>query len=109
MNLLDERPIRIDRKGKYYTTVVSTTRLRVLLRLTSGELVEGRVHVRPNHRLSDELNDDNDFISVTGATISLDGKPLYETAYIAIHRRAIQWVVPSEAIDQPEDEDEEES
>lgn len=106
MNPLSERPIRIDRKGKYYTSVVSTNRLRVLLRLVSGELVEGHVHVRPNYRLSDELNDDNQFISITGVQLSIDGKLLYESSFIAVHRQAIQWVIPQEAIGQPEEEEE---
>ncbi|MGH2543996.1 MAG: DUF6812 domain-containing protein [Ardenticatenaceae bacterium] len=93
-------PIRIDGKGKYYTKVVSTNRLEVVMHLRTGELIRGLVHLRPDHRLSDELNDDSPFLSVTDAVVTRDDAVVYATSYLAVHRGAIAWVIPRQAIDQ---------
>lgn len=99
-------PTRIDSKGKYYTKIVSTTPLKVVIRLTTGETVTGHIHVRPEKRLSDELNTDQSYISVTGVTLKREGETLYESAYLALNRQSIAWVLPEQAIGQAEDEDE---
>ena len=102
--------MRIDSKGKYYTRIVSTQPLEVLLRLASGELVRGSIHVRPDRRLSDEMNDEqHPFVSITGAVVSRDEVELYQVSFIAINRREVQWVIPAQAIGESsedlEDED----
>lgn len=92
--------LRIDSKGKYYTKIVSTQQLRVIMQMNSGETLQGILHIRPNRRLSDEMNDDSPFLSVTGAVISRGEQELYRTAYVAINRDRIAWVLPVEAIGQ---------
>lgn len=95
--------LRVDSKGKYYTKMVSTQQLRVRFRLLSGELVEGDVHIRPDARLSDELNDVNHpVISITSAVVHLPGGGHFDTAYLAVPRHALGWVVPLDAIGQDE-------
>ncbi len=98
---------RIDSKGKYYTKIVSTKRLKVVIRLTTGETVTGHIHVRPEKRLSDELNSDQPYISVTGAVLTRDSEILYETAFISLNRQAIMWVLPQQAIGEAEEDEEE--
>ena len=98
MNDTSTIPLRIDAKGKYYTKVVSTQTLEVIMRLGTGEVVRGSVHVRPEHRLSDMMNDGQPFLSLTGATVTLNGEEMYRTAYIAINRREVQWVTPVQAM-----------
>ncbi len=65
MSLPFNSPMRIDSKGKYYTKIVSTNRLEVILHLNSGMIIQGAVHIRSDQRLSDELNDIQPFLSVT--------------------------------------------
>lgn len=93
--------LRIDSKGKYYTKVVSTQELEVIVQLRSGQTIEGSIHVHPDRRLSDEMNDDSRFLSVTGAVVSQEGQELYRTSYISVNRAAIQWVIPTRAVGEP--------
>jgi hypothetical protein len=90
--------MRVDSKGKYYTKIVSTHPLDVVLRLTTGEMIWGTVHIRPEHRLSDELNSETGFMSITGASVYADDVELYQSAFIAVSRQAIQWIIPIQAI-----------
>lgn len=106
MNMLSASTPRIDSKGKYYTKIVSTTRLKVIVRLTTGETVTGHIHVRPEKRLSDELNNDQPYISLTGTVLASDGETLYESAYLALNRQSIVWVLPEQAIGELEDDEE---
>ena len=100
MNTTD---LRIDSKGKYYTKLVSTQQLRVRLRLLSGELVEGDIHIRPERRLSDELNESaTATLSFTNACVMLPDGGSFDSAYLAVPRHALSWVVPMEAIGQDE-------
>lgn len=102
-------PVRIDRKGKYYTKIVSTSRLVVQIHLRSGEDVFGSMHLRSGTRLSDELNDDKViFLSITNAAVKRGEDLLYETSYIALNRAAIEWVVPQQAIGEVLEESEDE-
>jgi hypothetical protein len=100
--------MRVDSKGKYYTKIVSTQPLDVVLRLTTGEMIWGTVHIRPEHRLSDELNAEAGFISVTGASVFLNDVELYQTAFAAVSRQAIQWIIPVQAIGEADDSADEE-
>lgn len=101
-------PMRIDSKGKYYTKVVSTQSLDVLVRLTSGEVIQGEIHVRPDHRLSDEMNDEHRFVSITNAVVTMNGEELYRTAFITINRLNVCWVIPAQAIGERDDHEDEE-
>jgi hypothetical protein len=101
--------MRVDSKGKYYTKIVSTSQLPVIVSLRSGDMIRGHVHIRPEKRLSDELNDEHSFLSITGATVERDGELLYETSYIAVFRPSIDWVLPQDAIGEIEEFDDEES
>lgn len=96
--------MRIDSKGKYFTKVVSTQTLEVLLRLSTGELIQGQVHVRPDRRLSDEMNDDLAFLSVTEARVlGEDGEEKYRTSYMSVSRKGIVWAIPAQAVNQHSD------
>jgi hypothetical protein len=95
--------MRVDSKGKYYTKIVSTHPLDVVLRLASGEMIWGTVHIRPEHRLSDELNAEGGFMPVTGASVFLNDVELYQSAFISVSRQAIQWMIPVQAIGEADD------
>ncbi len=73
------------------------------MRLVTGELIEGGIHIRPEHRLSDEMNDEHRFISVTNAIVTHENQELYRSAYLAVNRREVIWVLPKQAIGQTED------
>lgn len=96
--------MRIDSKGKYYTARVSTEELDVLL-LTREGLIEGRIHIHPDRRLSDELNNVNmQFLAITDATVrDPAGSLLYKTHFLALNKNSIVWVIPNDAVESEDD------
>ncbi|HYN87586.1 MAG TPA: hypothetical protein VER55_03600 [Ardenticatenaceae bacterium] len=92
--------MRIDSKGKYYTTRVSTELLEVLVETARGQ-VRGFLHVRPDRRLSDELNGEQQFLAITDATVTDPaGATLYRTGFLALNKNEVVWVVPANAVKQ---------
>ncbi len=86
--------LEYDEKGKIFTDVI--TKEGVLTRIqTLTHLVKGKVHVRRGERLSDEINSSSQFLPVTDAEVySADGTLLLSTAFIAINRQQIVWLMP---------------
>ncbi len=84
-----------DERGKIFTKVVSKIPVSVIIQ-TTGQLIHGKIHVKPEERLSDELNLDERFLPVTNAIIyNLDGQILYEANFLSINRSQIIWILPA--------------
>ncbi|MBM3150771.1 MAG: hypothetical protein FJZ96_00970 [Chloroflexi bacterium] len=84
--------LEFDEKGKIFTPVVSKSDLPARIR-TATNLVEGRLHIRRDNRLKDELDAPEPFLAVTDATIcEPDGRPLFRSDFIAIRRDQVVWV-----------------
>ena len=83
-----------DRKGKYFTDVIRKHPLRARLR-TADDLIEGTIHIHPNRRPLDELNESTGFIAVTEASVHALGKQ-YEAEFIALNVDRILWMQPLE-------------
>ncbi len=84
-----------DERGKIFTKVVSKVAVSVVIQ-TTGQLIHGKIHVKPEERLSDELNLDEMFLPVTNAIIyNLEGQILYEANFLSINRSQIIWVLPA--------------
>jgi hypothetical protein len=83
-----------DDKGKIFTNVVTKTPLDVIIQ-TQNHQIHGKVHVRPNGRLKDELTDSEAFLAITDASVyDLNGNLAYRTNFIALHRDHINWLIP---------------
>ncbi|MEW6178581.1 MAG: hypothetical protein AB1522_01515 [Chloroflexota bacterium] len=84
-----------EEKGKIFTQVVTKEPIDVIIR-TASSVIYGRVHVRPEDRLKDELDRTSGFLAVTQAKIyDRDGKTLvYECAFVAVNTAGIEWVLP---------------
>jgi hypothetical protein len=96
---------RVDQKGKMYTERVRKAGVRVLISTVQG-VVEGSVYLAPGQRVKDLLNSTAEgFVAVTGATVEWHHRPgPAQTAFIALNKQHIVWVVPLEqAVDAPED------
>jgi hypothetical protein len=92
-----------EEKGKIFTNVVSKKPLDVVIQ-TSLHTIKGKIHIRPDDRLKDEVNAPETFLAVTDAVVhDLDGKFSFETAFITINRQQIIWIIPSNEMksDQP--------
>jgi hypothetical protein len=81
-------------KGKIYTNVVTKTPIDVIIQTPSHQ-IHGKVHVRPNGRLKDELTSAEAFLAVTDAEVyDMNGKLAFRTQFIALHRDHINWLIP---------------
>jgi hypothetical protein len=85
-----------DEKGKIFTAVISKKPVPVILQTVSNR-IEGKIFVRPDERIKDELDRVEIFLAVTDARIySLDGQILSDVPFIAVNRSHIVWVLPVE-------------
>ncbi len=84
-----------EEKGKIFTQVVTKEPVDVVIQ-TPSSCIHGRVHVRPEDRLKDELDRTTAFVAVTQAKIfDREGKNLlYESAFVAVNVAKIEWVLP---------------
>ena len=91
--------MRIDAKGKYYTERVSTDELAVVIRTEQGT-IHGFLHLHPNNRLSDEIEREGTFLSLTEVHVeTLDGRA-FETEFLAINKDAALWITPAQAVEE---------
>ena len=93
-----------DERGKIFTKVVSKVAVNVIIQ-TTGQLIHGKIHVKPEERLSDELNLEEKFIAVTNGVIySLEGQILYEVNFLSLNRSQIIWIFPASELIEPKPE-----
>lgn len=85
-----------DEKGKFFTAVVSKKPVSVIIQTTLNR-IEGKIFVRPDERIKDEMDRPDPFLAVTEARIyALDGIPITKAPFIAVNRAQIIWVFPVE-------------
>jgi len=85
-----------DEKGKVFTEVVTKIPVHVTVQTIIHQLL-GRIHIRPDQRLKDELDCAEPFIAVTDVSIlDADGKVVHRADFLAVRRDQIVWVAPDE-------------
>ena len=83
-----------DEKGKIFTNVVSKVPIEVIIQTVSAR-IHGEIHVKPDERLKDELNQSEQFLAVTNAKIlDQEGNPPYESQFLTINKNQIIWIIP---------------
>lgn len=83
-----------DDKGKIYTEVVSKVAVYAMIQTTTHQM-RGRLHIRRDQRLKDELDCEERFLALTEVTVfNADGGVLYEAPFLAVQRASIVWVLP---------------
>jgi hypothetical protein len=88
--------IEFDDKGKFYTEIISKVTVPAMIQ-TTRHRIQGLVHIRPNSRFKDELDNDEPFLAVTAAKILNEAaEVLFEADFISIRRDQIVWVIPYE-------------
>ena len=84
-----------DERGKIFTRVINKIPVNVVIQTTT-QLIYGKIHVRPEERLSDELNREGNFLPVTNIVIyGSEGQILYEANFLLITRAQIIWILPT--------------
>ncbi len=90
--------IEFDDNGKFFTNYISKDPLPVIIQ-TKIHRIHGNIHIRPDQRLKDQLDETEKFVAVTDAFIySVDGQVLYQTRFLALRCDEIIWVVPQKEI-----------
>jgi len=85
-----------DDKGKIFTEVVSKIAVYATIQTTTHTL-RGRIHVRRDQRIIDELDVHENFIAITDVTaMGAGGQTLFQTPFLAVQRAHIVWVLPEQ-------------
>ena len=86
--------IEYDDKGKIFTDIVSKIAVYPTIQ-TTMHMLRGRIHVRRDQRIIDELDVNENFIAITDVIVlGADGQTLFETPFLAVRRSHIVWVIP---------------
>jgi hypothetical protein len=90
-----------DEKGKIFTQVISKNPVLVTIQ-TISNVIRGSVHIRPNERVKDELNNltnQDHFLAVTDAVIyNSQSQEIYRANFMVVNVDHIVWVIPEDEI-----------
>ena len=88
--------IEYDDKGKIFTDFISKVAVHATVQTTT-HLMRGRVHVRRDQRIKDELDLDESFLALTDVSVlAADGQVAFQAPFIAVKRTHIVWVIPEQ-------------
>lgn len=89
-----------DEKGKIFTEHISKIAVYATIQTTT-HLIRGRLHVRRDQRIIDELDLDENFLAITDVTVlGADGQVLFQSPFLALRRTNIIWVIPEQKSDE---------
>ncbi len=86
--------VHFDDKGKYFTEVMAKVTLEVVVQTTKHR-IHGYLHITPERRLIDELNNTRMFLAITDARVESSGYEM-TTSFLALHKEQILWITPVE-------------
>jgi hypothetical protein len=88
--------IEYDEKGKIFTEIISKVPIQATIQTTT-HLMRGRLHVRRDQRIKDELDINENFIALTDVSVlGPDGQTLFQAPFMAVRRAHIIWVIPDQ-------------
>ena len=88
--------IEYDEKGKIFTEIVSKVPILATIQTTT-HLMRGRLHVRRDQRIKDELDMNENFLALTDVSVlGPDGQTLFQAPFLAVRRSHIVWVIPQQ-------------
>jgi hypothetical protein len=85
-----------DEKGKIFTDFVSKVAVYATIQTTT-HMVRGRIHVRRDQRIIDELDLNENFLAITDVSVlGANGQVLFQSPFLAVRRTHIVWVLPEQ-------------
>lgn len=91
-----------DEKGKIFTDIVSKVSIYVTVQ-TTMQMLRGRMHVRRDQRVKDELDRNEKFLALTDVQVlGPDGQALFQSPFLAVKREHIVWVMPEKQDEEKE-------
>lgn len=95
--------IEYDENGKIFTDIVSKISVFVTIQTTT-HMMRGRMHVRRDQRVKDELDRDESFLALTDVYVQgPDGQTLFHAPFMAVKRNHIVWVMPEQKSEEETD------
>ena len=92
--------IEYDEKGKIFTDVVSKVAVYATVQTTT-HMLRGRLHIRRDQRVKDELDREESFLALTEVSVlGADGNVLFNAPFLAVRRSHIVWVKPETPMDE---------
>lgn len=89
--------LHYDDKGKFYTEYISKNAVLAIVQ-TLTHRITGKIFIRVGERLSDALNQSDQFLAVTDATIFDEQDEVsYKGDFITVNRDQIIWIMPVES------------
>lgn len=86
--------IEYDEKGKFYTNVIQKIPVPSMIQTTTN-LIRGLVHVRQDERFKDELENSDQFVAVTEASVcDASGVVVYSSSFLLVRKNHIIWAMP---------------
>ncbi len=87
-------PAQFDEKGKIFTPIIKKIPCDAIIQ-TANYRIEGKVHIRPDDRLKDDMNEPEMFVAVTEAVIyDTAGQVTYRSDFMLVNRTQIIWLMP---------------
>jgi hypothetical protein len=87
-----------DDKGKFFTPIITKVPVAVIIQ-TTVQKIEGKIHIRPDERIKDEMDRPEAFLAVTDATIfNADGTQMISSHFLTLNRAQIIWIIPVEEL-----------
>ena len=88
--------IEYDEKGKIFTDIVPKIAVYATVQ-TTAHMMRGRIHVRRDQRVIDELDLDENFLALTDVSVlNPEGQALFQVPFLAVRRAHIVWVIPEQ-------------
>jgi len=89
-----------EERGKFFTDVVSKVAIYATIQTTT-HMIRGRIHVRHDQRIIDELDLNENFIAITDVSVlGANGQVIFQGPFLAVRRSHIVWVVPEKKADE---------
>lgn len=87
---------RYDKKGKLFTEKITKDRVKVTIQ-TAVNRISGHLHVPPDERMKDDLNNSRGFMAITqGRVLNPDDQELTTFDFLAVNKDQIIWVIEEE-------------
>ena len=91
-------PAQFDEKGKIFTPIVKKIPCDAIIQ-TANYRIEGKVHIRPDDRLKDDMNGTEMFVAVTEAVVyDTSGQVTFRTNFMLVNRTQIIWLMPANEV-----------
>ena len=90
---------RYDERGKFTPDIIQKEDVPVVIQ-TMTNIIRGKIHILPGLRTKDQLNQFEQFFTVTDASVyNPAGKEIFRCKFMLVGLDKTVWVIPEEGIE----------